>query len=323
MNPTPSDVHVDYLLTNISVAYLQGQQDFIGDVIFPRVPVQHQSNLYRTYDRDDWFRVEAQERAPSTETVGGGWRMSTDNYNCRVYGFHKDLDDPTRANADSDLNLDRDATEYVTRQLALKQEKLWVDTYFQPSVWGTTILGVTGTPTPGAEVKQWSSSGSTPIEDIATYTMAMAKATGFRPNTLILSPQAYTALVNHAEILERIKYTERGIVTTDLLASLFNVGRVLIPWGIINTAPEGVAGVYTFMFNADALLLYAAPRPSLLAPSAGYTFVWNGYLGMEEGTRITRFRMENIRSDRVEGERAFDMKVVAPTLGIFFNDVAP
>lgn len=321
MNPTPSDVHVDFVLTNISVAWLQGQQDFVGEQVFPSVPVQNQSNNYRVYDRDDWFRVEAQERAPATESVGGGWRLSTDNYNARVYAFHKDVDDQTRANADADIDIDRDATEYVTRQLALKQEKLWVDTYFKTGVWGTDVTGIAGAPGAG-QVRQWSVAGSTPIEDVAAYRMAMAQATGFRPNTLILSPQVLTALANHAEILERIKYTERGIVTTDLLAALFGVERVLIPWGIINTAAEGTTGVYSFMFNSAALLVYTPPRAGVLQPAAGYTFVWNGYLGMEQGTRITRFRMENIKSDRVEGERAFDMKVVAPTLGVFFASLA-
>jgi hypothetical protein len=38
------------------------------------------------------------------------------------------------------------------------------------------------------------------------------------------------------------------------------------------------------------------------------------------GARIKRFRMEELAADRVEGEMAFDMKLVGADLGIFFYD---
>jgi hypothetical protein len=67
-------------------------------------------------------------------------------------------------------------------------------------------------------------------------------------------------------------------------------------------------------------LVYAAPRPSLLHPTGGYTFSWTGYLGAgPEGNRISRFRMEHLKSDRVEIEQAFDQKLVSSVMGAFFS----
>jgi hypothetical protein len=58
-----------------------------------------------------------------------------------------------------------------------------------------------------------------------------------------------------------------------------------------------------------------------LQPSGGYIFSWTGYLGAgPAGNRIKRFRIEQIASDRIEGEMAFDAKLVAPDLGVFFED---
>ena len=75
-------------------------------------------------------------------------------------------------------------------------------------------------------------------------------------------------------------------------------------------------------FGAVVGRVDAAPRPSLMHPSAGYTFSWTGYLGAsQEGLRIMRFRVQEKRSDRVEGEMAYDQKVVAPDLGVFFPNV--
>jgi hypothetical protein len=56
-----------------------------------------------------------------------------------------------------------------------------------------------------------------------------------------------------------------------------------------------------------------------MAPSASYTFAWTGYLGATaDGRRIKKFRLEHLASDRIEGEMAYDFKVIAADLGSFF-----
>jgi len=71
----------------------------------------------------------------------------------------------------------------------------------------------------------------------------------------------------------------------------------------------------------DALLVYSAPSPGLMVPSAGYMFSWNGLLGSGAmGNRIKNFRMEHLASDRIEGELAFAAELVSAQLGCFFRD---
>ena len=113
--PTISDVHIDAILTNISVAYMQRAENMIADKVFPVVPVDKKSNKYFKYDKNDWFRDEAQRRAPGTESAGGGYNLSTDTYSADVWAFHKDVDDQTLANADTPLNPLREAAEFVTQ----------------------------------------------------------------------------------------------------------------------------------------------------------------------------------------------------------------
>jgi hypothetical protein len=103
MNPTQSDLHVNAPLTNISVAYIQSEDTYVADKVFPRVPVQKQSDLYWKYHKSEWRRQDVQRRAPSTETPGVGWNVTTDQYFAHVYGVHKDIDDQLRANADSNV----------------------------------------------------------------------------------------------------------------------------------------------------------------------------------------------------------------------------
>ena len=89
--PTVSDVHVNRPLTDLSVAFIQMAADFVADRVFPTVPVQKQSDLYFVYSREDWYRSQAERRAPGTESAGSGWDLSTDSYFAHKYAIHKDV----------------------------------------------------------------------------------------------------------------------------------------------------------------------------------------------------------------------------------------
>ena len=321
MNPTPGDLYVSRPLTAISTIYIQNAANFIADTVFPQVPVQEQSALFFQYSMADFYRIEAAERAPGSETRGSGFDVNLSPvYYARVYAVHKDLDDYTRAAAQAPIQLDQAATQWVTQQLLMLRETKWVQAYFTTGVWGTDLTGVAGAPGAG-QFRQWSDyTNSDPIGDIGTHALGIAGATGYKPNILVLSPYVYQILKNHPQVLDRIKYTQRGIVTEDILAALFDIDRVVIPFAIQNYSKEGQAASFDFIYGKHALLLYASGNPSLVQPSAGYTFTWTGYLGAGlAGNRIKRFRIEQNASDRIEGECAFDMKIVAPALGVFFS----
>lgn len=327
MNPTQSDLHVNVPLTNISIAWMQSTDAYIADKVFPSVPVQKQSDLYWKYLKSEWRRTDVELRAPSTESPGVGWNVNTDSYFCHVFAVHKDIDDMLRANADSNFSLDRDATNFITNQMLLKRDIDWVNKYFKTTVWGKDRTGVASGPT-GNQFLQWDNAGSSPIVDVTTEIVKFRELTGFAPNVMVIGPYVLQALRNHPEILDRIKYTERGIVTEDLIASLLGVERLLVSYATNTTTPQfqnpastESNATYSFLANGkSALLAYAPKSPSVMQPSAGYTFTWNGYLGGNaKGIRIKNFRMEHINSDRIEAEMTYDMKVIAPELGVFWS----
>lgn len=326
MKPTAGDVHVNTPLTNISIAYIQDAMNFVAAKVFPNIPVAKKSDRYYTYDRGEFNRDEMEERAPGTESAGGGYTVdNTPTYYCPVYAFHKDVDDEMRSNADAVLNPDREATEYVSQKALIKREKLWVGKYFTTSVWGKDITGVSATPT-GDERLQWNDAASTPIENIREGKTYVLEDTGFEPNTLVIGKRVYDALVDHPDIIDRIKYGQTpgapAMTTLMALMALFELDRIFVMKAIENTAAEGQTNVHSFIGGKHALLCYSAPNPGLMTPSAGYTFSWTGFLGAgAEGNRIKRFRIEAIESDRVEIQMAFDQKKVAADLGYFFSGI--
>ena len=318
--PHLGQVHVDAVLTNISVAYLQRQENFIADKVFPIVPVSKKSDLYFTYTKNDWLRDEAQRRADATESAGGGYNVSTDSYQADVWAFHKDVGDQTLANADTPLNPLREASEFVTHRLLLRRELQFVNDFLTINTWGTDVDGVSGTPSSG-EFKYWSDyTSSDPLTDIEDGKATVLSNTGQEPNTLVLGYDVFRQLKNHPELVDRIKYTSSQTITTDMMAAMFDVDRVMVAKAIKATNNEGGSEAYDFAFGKSALLAFVAPSPGLMTPSAGYTFAWTGVSGGLGATiGISQFRMESIKATRIEAEVAFDNKVVGADLGYFFN----
>lgn len=313
--PTQSAVHVNAPLTNISVAYIQNQSAFIAGRVFPMVPVEKKSDVYYTYTKNDWFRDEAEVRAPGTESTGSGYGLGTASYSCKKYAFHKDVDDDVRKNADSVLNVDRDATQFVTQRMLLKREIVWTAAYFTSGVWATDL-------TPG---NLWSDyANSDPISNVRTGIRTILANTGFKPNKLTLGYDVFTKLQDHPDIVDRLKYTGGATraVTREQLAALFDIDEVLVCESIKATNIEGETAAYSFVQGKHALLSYAPSSPSLMTPSAGYIFSWRGVSGgLGKDVAIDKFYIKERKSDRIEGEMALDPKVVATDLGYMFVSV--
>jgi len=320
--PTRGMVHIDRALTNISVAYAQSAEMFVADRVFPIVNVQKQSDLYFKYAKEDWLRDEARMRAPGTESAGGMYEIETAEYFCKKYAFHRNITEEDRVNQDQPLNVDQDSVQFITQKLLLKRENLWANQFFTDGVWGTDMVGVDSSPTSG-QFLRWDEDGSEPIEDISKGKMHMASLTGFKPNTLVLGAEVYEALRNHDDILSRIVFTQRGIVTADILSALFDVERVVVGWAIQNEANKGASEDTDFLLGKHALLAYSPPSAGLKQPAAGYVFAWTGLMGAAAyGNRILRIPMPQLGmgTERIEGEMAFDLKVVSDDLGYFFQN---
>lgn len=316
----PSSSHIDAALTDISVAYKQDADAFKAEAIFPVVPVSKQSDKYYTFDKAAWLRSEAGLLAPGAETRGANFTLSNSSYYCDVIGVHMDVADQLRGNADEALDIDTSATEYVTEQILLKREVDCFAMVFQASSWTGSSTGadLAG----GTAFTKWSTVASTPVADVNLQMESIKKNTGRTANVLCLGRDVFTALNKNTDILDRIRYTERGVVTEDLLAGLFGVDRVIVADATQNTAAEGATASMSFVASDKAWLGYVAPSPGLMTPSAGYMFAWTGLQGVTAGgVQIQKMRMDTRFSDRVAGVTSYDFVRTGADFGAFFNDV--
>jgi hypothetical protein len=330
--PTLGDVHVNRPLTNISVAYSQEMAgvEYVADRAFPAIPVESASDLYYSYNRGDFNRDEMALRAIAAESAGGGYRLSAaGTYNCQVWSLHKDIDDRIRANSDSPLAPDRDATIYLTQQALTRRERLWASKFYATGLWTGELAGQATSDS--THVKYWNDDSSSPIEDIrGAKTQMRLNSGGFTGNVGIFSRPVFDKLVDHPDFIDRTKYGQTApnpaMANRRIIAEILELEEVLVMDAVYNSAPEETTGLVetnAFIGGKSFLLAYRPKNPGLMTPSAGYTFNWTGLIGQTggAGVRMKTFRMEQLASDRAEIDMAVDMVQVGKDLGYFFLNV--
>lgn len=319
--PVPG-LHYDRPLTDLSVAYIQSQDRFVADKAFPVVVTEKQSDVYYVWDKDDYMRDEAQQRAPNTEAAESEATPAAEPFLCQEWALREPIPWQRRDNADAVINMEANAVKRISQKLLIRRDALWVGKYFKDAVWGVNITGKSTSPSTN-EILQWDQTGSTPLADVGAIKVAVEESTGFTPNVMVLSPDVYEVLKNHPDVLERIKYTERGSVTLELLRVLFEVDKVIVARGVRTTSAKGAAApARGFITGTGVLLAYAPDAPAVEVPAAGYTFSWRDIPsgGGELGGGFRKFTVESRKADFVEGEFCIDLKVVGADLGAFIKD---
>ena len=320
-NPTAGSLHQDSYLTDVSVAYIQSSTKYVADRVFPRIPVQKQSDRVATYDLGDFLRDDVVRRAPGDEAIQIGYRTGSTTYICDEWAASVAIDDQVSANADAPFSPGEDASRFLTQKMLIKREVEWVTNFFSTGdLWtgssdAADLVGAT-------DFTQWSNAASTPIEDIHDASVRIEQNTSFLPNKLVLNTVGWFDLKNHPDIVDRVKHTSDRAVTTDLVARLMGLDDVLVTGAANVTSGEGSTEVGAHIASDEALLVYAPPAASLMQPSGGYTFTWSGLLGSNEGQVIETWREEKNVSDMVRIRGAWAQKRIAPALGVLFTDVS-
>lgn len=261
--PQVGQVYIDPLLSNISIAY---QNDtYLADMIFPEVQVKQISGKYFVYDKSK-FVVVNDQRSPSTRANRVDYGLTTASYGPLIeHALEQDIPDEVIDQAMAPLDPNLDATENVTDRILLSKE---VDAFTQCSNTAVITQNVTLSGN-----SQWSAyATSDPIGDVRTAVDTIKLNVLKRPNRLVLGYQVYSVLRNHPEIIERVKYSQLGVITPELLAEIFDIEQVWIADAEQNTANENQTAVMAYVWGKNAWVFYINAAPAIRKVSFGYTF---------------------------------------------------
>jgi hypothetical protein len=331
---TPNSVHIDQPLTNLTIAYVQDQSNFIADKVFPTVGVDKQSDKYYIYDRDNMNRTgDVKALAPRTEVNRIGMSLSNASFYADVYGLGMDFDQQTIANEDAALDIRAAGAQTLTNRLLIHREEQFATNFFAASIWGTEYTGVANADNDtAAEVTQWSDyTNSTPIVDVTTARRTMQlKSGGFKPNTMVVGKEVRDILINHPDILARLNggatVSNTALITNAKLAEIFEVENFYVMEAVKNSSAEGVAESNAFIGGKAALLVHSPASAGLMTPAAGVTFAWNNLQGVNNlGVTVESFSDDALKrqqvAEHIQVKMSYDMKVTGADLGVFFNTV--
>jgi|TARA_B110000908_G_scaffold131331_1_gene154556 hypothetical protein len=320
---TPSNVHIDAPLSNLTLAYVQEQTNFVADKVFPVVGVQRQSDKYYIYDRANMNRSgDVKKLAPRTEVNRIGLQLSNDSYFADVFGLGMDFDEQTLANEDAMLEIRSAGAQTLVNRVLIEREEQFASSFFAAGIWGTDA-------TPS---NLWSDyTNSTPITDVTTARRTMQlNSGGFKPNTMVIGKEVRDILINHPDVLARLNggatVANTALITDAKLAEIFEVENFYVMEAVKNGAAEGLAEANAFIGGKNALLVHTPRTSGLMTPAAGLTFAWNNIPSANNlGITVESFSDDALKrqqvAEHIQVKMAYDMKVVGTDLGYFFESV--
>lgn len=263
MKPTLQDIRYDPILSNVSVAYKN--EEYIAEQILPVVKVKGPSGKYFSYDTAKFRKViSLRGMGADTKEVDYGLSQST-AFVVKEYALKELVPDELVDQAPAPLNPMMDASENVTERLLVEKE-YDLAAYMQATGNFTNSVTLSTTAT-----DQWNDyANSDPIDDIKVAKAAIHAAIFKEPNVLVLGKPVFDKLVDHPDIVDRVKYSALGVVSAELLARVFGVAKVIIAGAGYESATEGQTSSMAYIWGKYAWLIYVAPRMSTRVMTFGY-----------------------------------------------------
>lgn len=268
---TPAQARViDPILTSVARGYKNAE--FVGELLFPAVPVGQRGGKIITFGKED-FQLYATGRAPGANTKRVQYGYSGAPFALEQHALEGTVPFELMqdANAVPGIDLGSGAIRKTQNIIGLRNEKAQADLATTAASYAaankTTLVGTA----------QWSdyTGVSQPVKDVETAKEAVRAKTGKRANTVVMGAAVWAALRNHPVIIDRIKYTGRDSATVDLIKQLFGVERVAVGDAIYANA----AGAFTDVWGKFVVVAYTntASVADLGEPSYGYTYRLGGY----------------------------------------------
>jgi hypothetical protein len=304
------NIHVSTPLSNVAVAYRNA--NYIADRILPAVPVAKQADLYYNFNKEAFFLYDdiRGNRNPAKEVVS--WSTGTNAFYCDKHSLKDVVTDDDRANADAVIDPETTTVEALTDMIKLRREYDVASALFSATTFSGYTAALSGT-------DQWSDlANSDPVGKLSDVKTLVRQEIGLVPNTLVIGDAVYQKLLQHPDIIERIKYSQLGVPTESLLATILGFNTLLVGSSLYNGAVEGQTVDLADIWGKYALACYIAPgNATLKTPTLGFLPTWklNGGLTGE----VKKYRDEAIAGDWIEVTMAYDIIVSCAPAGYLLS----
>ena len=247
------------IFTNVgelqAVAELYQNDNYIADLVLPRVPTRTTSYRFQRYPLESRYTVPQTltGRLSTPRRVQDRWLEDTG----LVADYGLDHPIPMQDIRDANFNgvdMRLGATSYVTQLVRLDREIRVATVVFDVANYAAGLSVTLGAGT------QWDDPTSEPVFQIKD---ALSQPL-LRPNIMVIGLESWNRLCTHPQMLEAIRggispannAATQGIVTQDNVARLFGLQAVYVGDARVNTANPGVTPVLARVFTDSCALLH-------------------------------------------------------------------
>ena len=267
------------ILTSIMLG--TGQGNYMAEKLFPRLP-QALSSVMLAKIGNERFKRNNLRRAPGSETKRVEVKYEGKVYSVEQYAVEvpipreiiREADESRRLNVGNYLDISRIAM--VTASGILAQD-------YELDVAGLATLPASyaaGHSQAYAAGTKWSAATGTPVTDIRAASDVIRKKIGKRPNRLILSADAQTALISNAEVRGYLPNTQTGPANMDQLKVILNVQEIVTGdaiWVDNNDVGQDIWGNNAILAYVPNMGGNGGGDISLAEPAFGFTNVIEGH----------------------------------------------
>lgn len=291
---------VEPVLTELARGY--SNPAYVAEQILPSVPVDKEGGKVPEWGKTA-FQLKNTERAiraPSNVMLPG------QRANIDFVLTEHDLSSPVDYREEEESMFDESvaATFESTEGVKLRLEKAAADLLTNPSNYPS------GSKTTLTSTAKFSDSdGIDPVITFNAGKEAMRLKIGRRPNALLLGASTFNALMLHEKLLDRIKWSMKGIMNLDLLKGILEIDNIMVGEAIY--ADDD--GTHHDIWGDIALLAWIPPavagKPrSVREPAFGYTLRKKGKplvdSWMSPCGKIRYYRYTDIMTPKIVGSDA-------------------
>lgn len=285
--PYGGNRYVSKYLTNYATKY--SNDEYIADKIFTSdIPVMQETGRIPVFNYER--RLEHTLRPNGAPANMATWGMSFTSYVVSEHAIKDILTDRDRKNSDPAVQVELATVENLKDIIMIRQEQEAADLFFG-SNWSNVVTNTSAT--------SWRSNTTTSnmIGNVLSATGLIIRWSGKTPNTMILGWQVYESARENPQNYARIMYTDRALITPEIMASMLDVDRLFVGKASRNTADEGLAATTTFMWGNLAWLGYMDPSPGLRKVSAAVRLRVDG---TSTPYKVKKWREEELSGDYIE-----------------------
>jgi hypothetical protein len=298
------------VLSSLLNKYLVAEDGFVGQRIAPLFLTAEQAANYYVFDKDNALQIpRLGVRAPGTSYPRTSMKLSQDSYGCINRGLEIPVDDEERAKYRSAFDADSAAIRRIRNIIRVNHE-VRIKEKIEASAAGTS--------SPSVKWDAYTNAASDPIGDVQAAKDAIFEGCGMDPNLMTLPRAVFNKLKEHPQILDKVKYSQRGVITREILEEIFGI-RIAVAQATENSAADGQTITPEVIWGEVVVLAVVNPTQDLQAPNFLRTFVWTGQTG-PDGVTVETYREDKIQSDVHRGKQHTDEKITGVELGYYFTN---